>query len=693
MINFANIAEPVATALLGEPNHNLSNATELRWGARGSLALNRQKGAFYDHENGEGYGVLELIKRETGANPNEWLTNQGFKAPEPVNTNKQGTGRAIAFYDYCNEVGELVYQVVRFEPKDFRQRRPDPTKPTGWNWSVKGVEPLPYRLQEMASNPGVTVFICEGEKDADNLAALGFLTTTNSGGAKKNGKGWPPSLNRYFAGRDVVILADNDAAGRDHSRAIALSLSAAGVEKIKLVDLPGLANKGDVSDWIAAGGTREKMLELVKAAPMFEAAQLPTPAANDNLTDVHTMPPVPPGTWPHMSEKGKPLNTIPNLNYMLRHYGFNVRYDVIGKDLKVTYPGQSGLVDNSRAAAINTVLSLCALNGLPKTEAAEFLLSIGDQHPINSVMEWITSNPWDGISRLDELAGTLTTRPGYDRNLLRLLLRRWLISAVAAAAMPHGFRSKGVLTLQGPQSAGKTAWFTALVPAQKRELVKIDAIIDPYIKDSVISAVSSWIVELGELEGTFRKSDIARLKGFISADYDQFRRPYGRTEEKYPRKTVFCASVNPNDFLVDDTGNSRWWTIPVISVNYEHRIDMQQLWAEVYEWFKAGERWWLDREEENLLEQSNGDHKQADPIEDLILTAFDIEAPRTMKLTATDVLIKIGYDRPTNAQAQKAATILKAVFGQPRRVKGRTFYEVPKPWQDQPPAYSDEQPY
>ncbi|PUV01280.1 virulence-associated E family protein, partial [Acinetobacter baumannii] len=118
------------------------------------------------------------------------------------------------------------------------------------------------------------------------------------------------------------------------------------------------------------------------------------------------------------------------------------------------------------------------------------------------------------------------------------------------------------------------------------------------------------IVELGELDTTFRKSDISDLKNFISRPHDVLRKPYDRRESKYKRRTVFFASVNPKHFLHDETGNVRFWTIPVTGLNYNHGIDVQQLWAEVHHWYTKGERWWLEREEEQRLEAVNADHAQ-----------------------------------------------------------------------------------
>jgi hypothetical protein len=169
----------------------------------------------------------------------------------------------------------VLFQVCRFEPKDFRQRRPDGKD--GWIWSVKGTRQVPYRLPELLAAPAETaVFIVEGEKDVLSLVEFGLVATCNPGGAAKRkadgelGKPkWRPELNPFFRDRDVVILPDNDNAGRDHARSVAASLARVAA-RVRILELPGMADKGDVSDWLAEGGTRDELLRLASAAPDFE---------------------------------------------------------------------------------------------------------------------------------------------------------------------------------------------------------------------------------------------------------------------------------------------------------------------------------------------------------------------------------------------------------------------------------------
>lgn len=168
-------------------------------------------------------------------------------------------GDIVATYSYRDGAsGELLYQKVRLEPKSFRQRRP---VGNGWAWRLDDVPRVLYRLPELiAADPEEPVFYVEGEKDADRLAALGLVATTAGGAAD-----WRPEMARSLRGRDVVILPDNDAPGRKHAEQVARGLRGWAL-RVRVVSLPGLAEKGDASDWLDAGGTVEALHELARRA-------------------------------------------------------------------------------------------------------------------------------------------------------------------------------------------------------------------------------------------------------------------------------------------------------------------------------------------------------------------------------------------------------------------------------------------
>jgi putative DNA primase/helicase len=239
--------------------------------------------------------------------------------------------------------------------------------------------------------------------------------------------------------------------------------------------------------------------------------------------------------------------------------------------------------------------------------------------------------------------------------LAHLLVRRWLVGCVCAV-MPgfRGFRPQGVLTFQGPQGHGKTSWFRALTPADSGWFAEgLD--VDPHDRDSVQRLTSVWIAELGEVDATFKKADVAALKALVTRDVDIYRSAYDRREERIPRRTMLAASVNRIDFLVDETGNRRWWTIPVVSVDWQHGIDAQQLWAQMYVLAQGGEPWWLSSEEQSRLAQTNTNHERDNPLRVEICDTFELadpEGPRHEFMT----LLAIGSALPTYKEQSRMPT-------------------------------------
>lgn len=173
------------------------------------------------------------------------------------------TLKIVESYPYTDADGRLLYEVVRLEPKDFRQRRPDGTG--GWVWNMKGVGRVLYHLPDVlaAVNNGVPVFIVEGEKDAAALADLGLTATCNPAGAGK----WRDLYNAHLRGADVVIIADKDEPGRRHARQVAEALDGV-ARRVRVVELPDRAGHTvkDAADWTSAGGTAEELHGLIEAA-------------------------------------------------------------------------------------------------------------------------------------------------------------------------------------------------------------------------------------------------------------------------------------------------------------------------------------------------------------------------------------------------------------------------------------------
>jgi hypothetical protein len=219
-----------------------------------------------------------------------------------VSTTAPATRKMVKQYDYRDEAGTLLFQCVRYEPKDFRQRRPNPefdtAKPPGaenppWLWNLQGVRRVLYRLPELLETwhklPSKVVFVVEGEKDADLLMAAGLLATTSPMGADK----WQDEFTATLKGRHVVVVPDEDpireegySPGLRHAYDVACRVAPVAAS-LRLLRLPGLPPKGDVSDWwtlnadpgITLDAVKAKLGGLVKACPLFDPAAPPPPGA------------------------------------------------------------------------------------------------------------------------------------------------------------------------------------------------------------------------------------------------------------------------------------------------------------------------------------------------------------------------------------------------------------------------------
>lgn len=390
--------------------------------------------------------------------------------------------------------------------------------------------------------------------------------------------------------------------------------------------------------------------------------------------------------FPDKSIKGAPQGTVENLEFLMTRYGISSRYNIVSKRVELKLPGQSFTADNEVNCALGLLNSVAARCALPRQDLVEQVRIISDRNAYSPVRDWVMSKPWDGVSRIQALLDTITVAAEHAK-LKNNLMRRWLISAVAAAFADRGFESHGVLVFQGVQGLGKTRWFKRLVAASLK--VTLDgATLDPNNKDTVLNAIAHWLVELGELDATFKKADIARVKAFVTAPVDKIRRPYDRVESEFQRRTVFFASVNESNYLQDTTGNRRWWTVPVTAIDYEHDVDMQQLWAEVHALWMTGEQHWLTAEEDAMLGALNKEHEVVDPLEEQLLAAYEFPQPglpgvasgkQSKNMTSTQVLQSIGYDTPSKAQVTHMSTLLKKATGlaKAKKIGGLMMFPMP----------------
>lgn len=347
------------------------------------------------------------------------------------------------------------------------------------------------------------------------------------------------------------------------------------------------------------------------------------------------------------SSKGRPLDTLENWEKVASWEGVKLAYNQMMRKVEFIASWQTS-ERGSDIAATNDLANLVSVGKrfeLPTDNIADYHLTLAAKRAYHPVRDWINRHEWDGTSRLQAFVDTLITDDAKIAPSLKLaLVLRWAVGAVQAIMSDKPAEQHGVLVLQGAQGVGKTKWFRSLCPIPFA--TKDGLTLDVKNPDSVRDATSQWLCELGELDGVFRKSDIANLKAFITKASDSYRMPYARTANDYPRRTAFIGTVNETDFLADRTGNRRWWSIPVESIDYDHRVDMQQFWAEIAHLWREGAKWWLDGEDLKQLNMHNTAFEVEDNYAVLVGKGFcfDQVAPFSKPMTSTEVALHIGFD-------------------------------------------------
>lgn len=629
-------------------------------------------------------------------------------------------GNPAGVWAYRNQDGELLCYIARYDVEPRKQvipwswaHNPKRNRKEWCNVGFANDQPRPlYGLEKLKQFPEHDILLVEGEKTADAAQEImgdACLVLSWMGGVAAADKA---RLTALKGRRRVILWPDFDAqrekAPKDaepdsmpllpiyKQPGAAAMLTIA--ERLRgLVDDAGIQVVGydigekpsgwDLADGLAEGMTREAVMQMMAARSMdpraFAMGEKPTaeqPQPGSQKGDESGRKLVPlemavnPFGYPDSGEKG-PKDTIENMAYMLGEYGITVRYNVIAKDIEISIPSKKFSQDNHLENCFSTIESLCARNGMSKGSVRGYIIALADDHPYNPASEWIDSKPWDGQDRIAPLAATLDAK---DPELALSLLRKWMVGAVACVYEDEGFAMQGAIVLQGAQGLGKTTWIMGMAN-DNRKLIKEAAVINTDKQDTIKQAISHWLVELGELEATFSKSDIGTLRNFITMKMDEMRLPYAKASSRYPRRTAFMASVNDKAYLRDEQGNRRYWTIECgEAFNAFHRIDVQQAWAQAKQLYLNREQHSLTREENAALAEHNLAFTEQNPIDELIGGYFDWSLPAQYRRTATEVAIAIGYTKPTQKETKAAAASLRKYTGKdPSKYSGRLVFEVP----------------
>jgi len=314
--------------------------------------------------------------------------------------------------------------------------------------------------------------------------------------------------------------------------------------------------------------------------------------------------------------KGRPAKErLENSRALLAALGCRARYNLMAHSIELDAPALAAIAAERRANVERDWLRERANRyGLSKDGVCEHVsLLAGEYHPVR---DWLADVVHDGRDRIADLVATVDS----DDDLAPTLVRKWIWQCAAAVSGPS-FRPVGVLVFVGPQGCGKTTWCERLAPPEQ-EWIGLGMHLDPSNRDSVQQLTRHWIAELGELDATFRRADVAALKAFVDRPADTYRSAYARREERIPRRTVLFASCNRPRFLQDDTGNRRWWCVRVSACDWRHGIDTRQLWRQALDEVRAGAQWRLTAEESAQLNASNARFESLDPLADEVWAAW-----------------------------------------------------------------------
>ncbi|GAA5189507.1 VapE domain-containing protein [Ferrimonas gelatinilytica] len=341
-----------------------------------------------------------------------------------------------------------------------------------------------------------------------------------------------------------------------------------------------------------------------------------------------------------LTHTGRPKGTLENYRALLAFYSIDCRFNVITKEMEILFPGKQFQHDNALNSQLAHVRSLAARHDVPDKNLDAYVLAIAAESPHNPILQWVESRAWDGQDRLQAVFDSLEVVK-EDVPWRNVILLRWLMCSIGLLFNERGdLSAEGVLVLQGKQGVGKTRWLQQMGGGMVNDYVASGLTLNPSNRDSVMTATANWMVELGELDGTFAKSELAHLKAFLTAGQDRFRRPYAKADNCYPRRTTFFASVNDPHFLADPTGNRRFWCLSVRCCHVVE-LDWQQVWAQVLSLLLDQQAdgiahpWRLSAEEQAELTERNAKYMLTDTVQDALIEAFGGQAESSQFIDAS----------------------------------------------------------
>lgn len=499
---------------------------------------------------------------------------------------------------------------------------------------MRNGEEVPYNYYNLlrALEKKKPIFIVEGEKDADTINHLGYTATSLKGIKDIN--------IDMFKDANIYSIADTGEVGEEYQEHIYYTLKDK-VKHFRVVELPNIEKLGDnadVTDWFKDGHTKEEFKIALKDSWDWKVSKLWKYIKYDSKNNV------------------KPLPIWENLDILLKRKKITLKYNELSKEEEFL---GNNFIDNDldNNSFLEDMFSLVNKNNLSmgKDNLSNALSRIAKKNKYQPVREYLNKcleEYTPGIySPIQALADTIETPSYFEANTKLMYLTKWLLNVCNIAFNDGTVGSEGILVLQGKQGLGKTRWVKSLAP--NKSWIKTGIEIDPSDKDKVYQATKYWITELGELDGTLKR-DQAKLKAFFTESMDEYRRPYERKTEKYPRMTAFFGSVNSQQFLKDDTGNRRYWVVPCENILWDHGINLNELWGEaMYKLRVEKVPYWLTESEKEILNKNNEEYEVKTEAEIKISEKYNFNVDKEFwtKLPTTTIAETINESNRAVSQA------------------------------------------
>lgn len=545
-------------------------------------------------------------------------------------------------------------------------------------WANQGYgpdRPL-YQLHELAKHAGGAVLVVEGEKCVETAApfmASVVLTTWSGGSQAWRQTDWSP-----LAGRDVILWPDADETGRQAAAGIAAMLRSS-AKSIKIVNPNGADPGWDIADAITKDGMdgeavtawmREHYAGPALPKPSVEQAPVTARSAVSRTTDIaNDDDPTEsaPVSWESLGldcNGGKvPHPNIANTSriiQMYRNFKGRVWFDEFRGEIYHTLNSAEAVpwTDADTRRVTVAIQQQLRLHKFSEKIVRDGIQHAAECHSRNSLTEWLNGLTWDGTERLDTWLGDCAGADGTEH--VQAVSRNWPIGMVARAFKP-GCKMDNIPVLEGISGLNKSQ-FLEVLGGEWYEALPMEF----GTKDFLQNLRGVWLAEIPDMTG-FDRADHSRVIAMLSIPRDKYRKAYGRDAERHHRTTVFAATSEDSDYLLDRRGKRRFWPIRCNDIDLKVlRNQRDQIFAEAVVRYREGAHWY-DMPDSSIAEQEQ--RLLDDTWIRLIMTYVNDRADQLSRmgkpalLSMAEILtdgLKLPADRQGPGAQRRAGAIMRA---------------------------------